>query len=103
MALRDAELFAEGLKYPIADQEEIDAAKKALDGAKDAYDNASEEYQSVILRDHLDEQKKSLYEKLQSTLNAYAKAYDLWLYDVNNTSETQKTGGSGYRSRKSSI
>jgi HlyD family secretion protein len=90
VALRDAELFAEGLKYPIADQEEIDAAKKALDGAKDAYDNASEEYQSVILRDHLDEQKKSLYEKLQSTLNAYAKAYDLWLYDVNNTSENTK-------------
>ena len=88
--LRDAELFAEGLKYPIADQEAIDAAKKAMDSAKDAYDNAAAEYQSVILRDHLDEKKKSLYETLQSTLNTYAKAYDLWLYDVNNASENTK-------------
>ncbi len=90
VALRDAKLFAEGLKYPVASQEDIDAAKKVMDGAKDAYENAATEYQSVILRDHLDEQKKSLYQTLQDTLNSYAKAYDLWLYDVNNTSEKTK-------------
>lgn len=89
-ALADAELFAEGLNYPVASQEEIDTAKKALDGAKDAYDNAATVYQSVVLRDDLDEQKQSLYETLQSTLTSYAQAYDQWLYYVNNTTENTK-------------
>ncbi len=89
-ALDDAELLAEGLKYPVASQEEIDAAKRSLDGAKDAYDNAASVYQSVILRDNLDEEKQSLYETLQSTLTSYAQAYDLWLYYVNNTTENTK-------------
>ncbi len=89
-ALDDAELFAEGLNYPIASQKEIDAAKKSLDGAKDAYDNAASVYQSVILRDSLDEQKQDLYKSLQSTLTTYAQAYDQWLYYVNNSSENTK-------------
>lgn len=90
VALEDAEQFAEGLNYPVASQEEIDVAKKSLDGAKDAYDNAATVYQSVVHRDNLDEQKKSLYENLQSTLTSYAQAYDLWLYYVNNTTENTK-------------
>ncbi len=90
VALRDAEKLAEGLNYPIADQSEIDAAEKAMIAARDAYQNAVADYEGVKLRDYYDEERMKKYETLQNALTAYAQAYDLWLYYVNNAPEITK-------------
>ena len=91
MARQDAELFTEGLNYPVASQSEIDAAEKLMIGARDAYQIALDDFEGVKLRDEIDEERTKKYATLQSALTEYASAYDLWLYYVDNTSDMTKS------------
>ncbi len=88
---QDNEKAAEGLNYPVASQSQIESAEKAMIGARDAYDHAKADYEGVKLRDQIDAERMEKYSTLQTTLTAYAKAYDLWQYYVNNTTDMTKS------------
>ena len=89
-ALADAKKLLAGLDYPVATADELKAAEKRMIAARDAYEIAIADFEGVRLRVDSDPERYEKKNVLQSAMNAYFQANNVYEYYRDGVSEAAK-------------